>query len=257
TDHNESDPGVTLLRLFSHLAEQIGYRLNLLPDKAYIELLKLIGMRLRPAEAARTLLALYIGKPELAVATTIPAGARVRASAPGEAPVFEIDAAVDLVPGQLAALATTLATDLRDLSQGTGAPAAGDTGPDYLASRFALVWDGVQPKLKEWPQQPVPLFSRPDDMAHQNLWLGLAFNPAPSAGFLGQRLTLTVQLDDDEQPDPRALADCGDHGAATPLAIGGVRYTFYRPPRPGETTGTWLPLPVRADTTDGWTRSGH
>jgi predicted phage baseplate assembly protein len=73
TDHNDSDPGVTLLQLFAHLGEQIGFRLNRLPDKAYLEFLKLIGVRLRPAEAARTWLAFYFGKAELATAITVPA----------------------------------------------------------------------------------------------------------------------------------------------------------------------------------------
>ena len=53
TDHNDSDPGITLIQLFAHLAEQIGYRLNRIPEKNHIELLKLLGVRLQPARAAR------------------------------------------------------------------------------------------------------------------------------------------------------------------------------------------------------------
>jgi predicted phage baseplate assembly protein len=257
TDHNDSDPGVTLLQLFAHLGEQIGFRLNRLPDKAYLEFLKLIGVRLRPAEAARTWLAFYFGKPELATAVTVPAGAKVNAKGKAAIGPFELDAPVDVVPGQAAALVTTLSADLRDLSSGTGAPAPGESAADYLATRYSLAWDGKQPKLKDWPPQPVPMFFRPDEAGHQHLWIGLAFNPAANAGFLGARVTLTVQLDDDEQPDPRAIAACNDHTVAAPVGVGGAAYTFYRPPRPGQTTGTWLALPVLADTTDGWTRSGQ
>jgi len=43
TDHNESDTGITLIELFAHLAEQVGYRLNQIPEKNHIELLKLLG----------------------------------------------------------------------------------------------------------------------------------------------------------------------------------------------------------------------
>jgi predicted phage baseplate assembly protein len=64
TDHNDSDPGITLIQLFAHLAEMIGYRLNQVPDKTYVEFLKLIGVRVRPAEAARTWLTFLLGKPE-------------------------------------------------------------------------------------------------------------------------------------------------------------------------------------------------
>ncbi|KYF79083.1 hypothetical protein BE20_29420 [Sorangium cellulosum] len=254
TDHNESDPGITLLQLFAHLGEQIGYRLNRLPEKAYIEMLKLIGVRLRPAEAARTTIALLLGKPELSTAVTAPAGATIKAR--GKPSTFELDAPVNVVPGQVAALVSTLSADLRDLAAGTGAPDPGATAAAYLETRFSLAWDGKQPKLKDWPQQPVPLFARPAEAGHDHLWIALAFNPAANAGFLGQRVTLTVQLDDDEQPDPRALADCSAP-EISPLAAAGVAYTFYRPPRPGQPTGAWLPLPIIADTTDGWTRSGQ
>jgi hypothetical protein len=34
TDHNDSDPGITLIHLFAQLAEQVGYRLNLVPEKS-------------------------------------------------------------------------------------------------------------------------------------------------------------------------------------------------------------------------------
>src|SRR4051812_47616118 len=100
TDHNESDPGITLLQLFAHLGEQIGYRLNRLPDKAYLEFLKLIGVRLRPAEAARTMLELVLGKPELATAVTVAAGAKVLAKGKPNLGPFELDANIDVVPGQ-------------------------------------------------------------------------------------------------------------------------------------------------------------
>ena len=54
TDHNESDPGITLIELFAYLAEQVGFRLNQIPEKNHIELLKLLGVRLKTARAART-----------------------------------------------------------------------------------------------------------------------------------------------------------------------------------------------------------
>jgi len=254
TNHNESDPGITLLQLFAHLGEQIGYRLNRLPDKVYVEMMKLVGITLAPAEAARTVIELILGKPELATAVTVPQGATIRVK--GKPDVFELDAIVNVVPGQLAALVTTLSSDLRDLAAGTGAPSDTDTAADYLATRFSLAWDGKQPKLKDWPQQPVPMFARPTEQNQQHLWLGLAFNPMVSAGFLGQRVTLTVQLDDDEQPDPRAVGDCNSD-APTAAAVATTAYTFYRPPRPGEATGTWVALPILSDTTDGWTRSGQ
>ena len=54
TDYNDSDPGITLIQLFAYLAEQVGYRLNRVPEKNHVELLKLLGVRLRAGAAPRT-----------------------------------------------------------------------------------------------------------------------------------------------------------------------------------------------------------
>jgi hypothetical protein len=44
TNHNESDPGITLIELFSSMTEMILYRLNRVPEKNYIAFLDLIGI---------------------------------------------------------------------------------------------------------------------------------------------------------------------------------------------------------------------
>src|SRR4051812_18858401 len=79
TDHNASDPGITLIQLFAYLAEQIGYRLNRVPEKNHIELLKLLGVRLQPAHAATTRLAFVLSNPATLVGYTLEAGARASA----------------------------------------------------------------------------------------------------------------------------------------------------------------------------------
>jgi predicted phage baseplate assembly protein len=258
TDHNESDPGITLVQLFAYLSEQIGYRLNRLPDKAYVEMLKLIGVRLRPAEPARTYLAFYLARPEKATAFTIPQGARVSArTRTRPAPTFETTVPTDAVPAQVVALVTTRSDDLTRLTR-SETPAETASLGDAVAPRFALAWDGRQPRLKDWPERPVRLFARPDEVSHRTLWIGLAFNPLPSAGFLGQRVTLTVQLDDDEQPDAQALADCNlDTELLAETIAPAVEVVAYRPPAPGASTGSWQPLRLLADTTSGLTRSGQ
>jgi len=52
TDHNLSDPGITLLELFAWMTDLLLYRLNRVPDKNYIKFLDLLGIRLEPARAA-------------------------------------------------------------------------------------------------------------------------------------------------------------------------------------------------------------
>ncbi len=53
TDHNVSDPGITLVELFAWMTEQYIYRLNQVPDRNLITFLNLIGARLAPAQPAK------------------------------------------------------------------------------------------------------------------------------------------------------------------------------------------------------------
>ena len=46
TDHNVSDPGVTLIETFAFLTDQVLFRLNRVPDRLYLKFLDLIGLRL-------------------------------------------------------------------------------------------------------------------------------------------------------------------------------------------------------------------
>lgn len=265
TDHNESDPGITLIQLFAYLAEQIGYRLNRVPEKNYIEFLKLIGIRLRPAASAVTAMNFILTRPETAPPSLIPAATRIKAkSEDSEPPVFETDVPLDVVPAQLAALVTTRSNVLTQInSPGEAGPGTADP-ESYIAERFSVAWDGKKPKLKDMPGAPVQMFHRPEQNAsnpHMHLWIGLAFNPAVTAGFLGARVTLRLQLDDDEQPAPDAVAQCG--GAEPEIVLEPnrndplVACEYYRPAQINESVGSWQPLQILGDTTEGWLRSGQ
>ena len=60
TDHNASDPGITLMQLFGWLAEMILYRLNQVPEKNFRKFLELIGVALRPPRPATAELAFTV-----------------------------------------------------------------------------------------------------------------------------------------------------------------------------------------------------
>jgi len=55
TDHNPSDPGITLLELFAFLGENLLFRFNQIPESTRLAFLKLLQIPLRPASPARTL----------------------------------------------------------------------------------------------------------------------------------------------------------------------------------------------------------
>lgn len=56
TNHNPSDPGMTLVELFAWMTEMTIYRLNKVPEKTYLALIDLLGLSLVPPQASRVLL---------------------------------------------------------------------------------------------------------------------------------------------------------------------------------------------------------
>ncbi|NWF78428.1 MAG: putative baseplate assembly protein [Chloroflexi bacterium] len=65
TDHNVSDPGVTLIELFAWMTEMLIYRLNQVPERNLISFLDLLGIELQPPEAARAEVTFTLTKPLL------------------------------------------------------------------------------------------------------------------------------------------------------------------------------------------------
>ena len=64
TDHNVSDPGVTLIETFAYMTDLLLYRLNRVPDRNYIHFLELIGVRLFPPTAAHALVTFWLAAPQ-------------------------------------------------------------------------------------------------------------------------------------------------------------------------------------------------
>ncbi|MFD7612801.1 putative baseplate assembly protein [Streptomyces sp. NPDC059828] len=64
TDHNVSDPGVTLVEAVAHMADQIVYRLNRVPEKNHLAFLDLVGITLFPPVAARTGVTFWLSAPQ-------------------------------------------------------------------------------------------------------------------------------------------------------------------------------------------------
>ena len=52
TEHNVSDPGITLIELYAWLTELLVYRINRIPERLHFGLLALVGVTPRPPECA-------------------------------------------------------------------------------------------------------------------------------------------------------------------------------------------------------------
>jgi predicted phage baseplate assembly protein len=79
SDHNVSDPGVTLIETFAFMVDELHYRLNRVPDRLYIAFLDLLGVTLHPPTPATVelLFRLSAARPEpVVVAAGAEAGTR-------------------------------------------------------------------------------------------------------------------------------------------------------------------------------------
>lgn len=59
TNHNATDPGITLIELFAWMTEMTLYRLNKVPEKTYLSLLELMGLSLIPPQSARAVIRFF------------------------------------------------------------------------------------------------------------------------------------------------------------------------------------------------------
>ncbi len=98
TDHNESDPGITLIQLFAWLSEIILWRLNRVPEKNFAKFLELVGLELNPPVPAHTELQFTLVKNAPGPAP-VDAGTRVALGAASDGPqiIFETDADLTVV----------------------------------------------------------------------------------------------------------------------------------------------------------------
>lgn len=76
TDHNVSDPGVTLLESFAWMTEMLLYRLNRVPDRLHLRFLELLGVTLFPPTPAGTEVTVRLSSHQ-ATELVIPAGTAV------------------------------------------------------------------------------------------------------------------------------------------------------------------------------------
>lgn len=107
TDHNVSDPGVTLVETVAHMADQIVYRLNRVPDKNHLAFLDLVGITLFPPSAARTDVTFWLSAPQ-EDAILVPVGTEVATlrTERDEAVVFATEQDLRIVPCTMGRLVT-------------------------------------------------------------------------------------------------------------------------------------------------------
>src|SRR5712691_12515738 len=103
TDVNDSDPGITMVQVFTWLAEMLTYRMNKVPELNYIKFLQLLGIELNPAEAAQAEVFFPVNDSFTAPYVIVPERTQLTAEAAdgGQPIVFETERSLIAVKAKL------------------------------------------------------------------------------------------------------------------------------------------------------------
>ena len=115
TDHNVSDPGVTLIELFAWMTDVLLYRLNQVPDLHYIRFLELLGIKLQEPVPAKAPVTFWLSAP-LETSVIIPAHTEVASTQTETEPsiIFSTDHDLNIHPPRLAAVFSRVASSSGD-----------------------------------------------------------------------------------------------------------------------------------------------
>jgi predicted phage baseplate assembly protein len=130
TDHNVSDPGVTLIETFAFMTEQLCYRLNRVPDRLYVKFLELLGLHMLPPTPAEAPITFWLSTPARAP-LVIRAGTKVSTTRTEseESIVFSTLADLPIGPTAIGAIRRTTGRDVASTDQ----TPAFDAGQEFAA----------------------------------------------------------------------------------------------------------------------------
>ena len=156
TDHNVSDPGITLIELFAWMTEMTLYQLNRVPEAMHERFLDLVGVHREPPVPAEVGISCYLTAP-LPRPITVPEGTELATDCTeaGEPLVFTTSEPLTIEPAELSAL--------RAWRQGAGFE-------DYLS--YVGVGRVEAPIFNEEPQEGDAFYiGHAGDLAGQSLQL--------------------------------------------------------------------------------------
>lgn len=107
TDYNPGDPGFALVELFAWMTELLVFRLNQVPKLSYLKFLELVGIELRPAQPATTILTFPVQPGFVGTSLIVPRRAQVSTAEPdaeGRPIVFETERTLTALRAKLNAI---------------------------------------------------------------------------------------------------------------------------------------------------------
>jgi predicted phage baseplate assembly protein len=188
TEHNVSDPGITLIELFAWMTEMTTYRLNRVPDKVYVQLLELLGVPLRPPTPARTQIRFLLSAPPIEPLTITAGDTEVGTvrTAYEESVVFEVAESRTIEPLTPAVYVVHRDGLVRDIAVDAGV--VRPVGPDRAAfSAVPLPGDAMHLGFDE-------------SLSRLLLRIEVAAEPARGAGVDPRRPPLRWEMATGERP---------------------------------------------------------
>lgn len=107
TDYNPGDPGMALIELFAWMTELLSFRLNQVPKLTYLKFLELIGIELRSARSASTIITFPVMPSFAGTQAIVPQRSQVAAAEPdaeGRPIVFETERTLTALRARLDAV---------------------------------------------------------------------------------------------------------------------------------------------------------
>lgn len=177
TDHNVSDPGVTLIELFAWMTEVLLYRLNQVPHLHFIKFLEMLGITLQEAIPAKVPVTFWLSAPQT-TPVVIPAHTEV-ASTQTETEssiIFSTDADLHVLPPKLSDLFTRISAGK------SGDEAQKKTMREHNLRRLEAGVEGFD-LFSNPPQVDDALyFGFTEDLSHHVLGFEFDFDSAGGAG---------------------------------------------------------------------------
>jgi predicted phage baseplate assembly protein len=173
TDHNVSDPGVTLIELFAWMTEIILYRMNQIPDNHFVNFMDMLGITLQEPQPASVPVTFWLSAPQ-EIPLLIAGGTEVASTqTETERPViFTTDDDFRILPPKMAGVISRVASRDADKKQYR----------EHNLRRVEAGFDGFEAFSTVPQPDDAMYFGFENDLSHHILGFDMDCDPAGGAG---------------------------------------------------------------------------
>ena len=174
TDHNVSDPGVTLIELFAWMTDVLLFRLNQVPDLHYIKFMEMLGITLQEPFPAEAWVSFWLSQPQT-IPVIISEGTEVATTQTENEPsiIFTTSSDLTIMPPKLGVAIQRI----------TSSDGQNKSYKEFNIRRLEAGFEGAD-AFSGVPQVDDALyFGFDNDLSHHILGFDFDFDPAGGAGI--------------------------------------------------------------------------